>query len=53
MAGLSDSVRQQVFARAGHRCEYCVQASSEDTYRLASPRLTPPAAYDHQNEVKH
>ncbi len=24
VAGLSDSVRQQVFARAGHRCEYCL-----------------------------
>jgi hypothetical protein len=30
-----------------------VQASSEDTYRLASPRLTPPAAYASENEVKH
>jgi hypothetical protein len=30
-----------------------VQASSQDTYRLASPRLTPPAAYAQQNEVKH
>jgi len=30
-----------------------VQASSEDTYRLASPRLTPPAAYAQQSEVKH
>jgi hypothetical protein len=30
-----------------------VQASSEDTYRLASPRLTPPAAYARENEVKH
>lgn len=30
-----------------------VQASSEDTYRLANPRLTPPAAYAHENEVKH
>ena len=30
-----------------------VQASSEDTYRLASSRLTPSAAYAQQNEVKH
>lgn len=30
-----------------------VQASSEDTYRVASPRLTPPAAYASENEVKH
>jgi hypothetical protein len=30
-----------------------VQASSEDTYRVASPRLTPPAAYAQQSEVKH
>jgi hypothetical protein len=30
-----------------------VQASSEDTYRLASPRLTPPVAYAQQSEVKH
>jgi hypothetical protein len=30
-----------------------VQASSEDTYRLANPRLAPPAAYAQQNEVKH
>ena len=29
-----------------------VQVSSEDTYRLASPRLTPPAAYAQQSAVR-
>ncbi len=30
-----------------------VQASSEDTYRVVSPKLTPQAAYAQQSEVKH